>query len=206
MLAAPSQTRTCNMALAYLGESHRINSIDDGTPLAKLFDQVWDEALREVLTDHPWNTALRRLNVPVSATYVPDGTQYTQAFEKPGDCLRWLPYRPDHPDYFAGEEEGDYILSNAAAPIVLRYIALVDDIAKWSEGMRTALAAKLAAKLAKPITGQTGMMDRMAKLYAEELSTAKRQDGAASGERGRGLVSRSDWLGARNRTWNGPVG
>lgn len=203
MSAAPSQTRTCNMALAYLGESHRINSIGDGTPLAKLFEQVWDEAVREVLADHPWNRALKRVNLPVSATYVPDGSQYSQAFEKPGDCVRWLPYRPDHPDAFSGEEEGDFILSNDAAPITLRYIALIDDIAKWSEGMRTALAAKLARKLAKPVTGQTGMMDRMAALYDDELSKAKRQDGAATGERGRGLVARSDWLGARNRSWTG---
>jgi hypothetical protein len=58
---------------------------------------VWDEAVDEVLAAHPWNPALAAPTLPVSADYVPQGSQYSQAFEKPADCLRWLPWRPGHP-------------------------------------------------------------------------------------------------------------
>jgi hypothetical protein len=203
MTLPPSQTRSCNSALAHLGESHRITAIDDGSPLAKLFVQVWDEAVEEVLAAHPWNKALGRASLPASGDFTPDGSQYDFAYEKPADCVRWLPYRSDHPDYFEGEEEGDYILSNAAAPIIIRYIRREENIVKWSPGMRAVLAAKLARKLAKPITGQSGMMDRMETLFEAELAEAKRQDGAATGERARGMETRSTWLVARNRPWTG---
>jgi hypothetical protein len=65
-----------------------------------------------------------------SADYVPIGSQYSQAFEKPADCVRWLPWRRGHEDYFEGEEEGDYILSNAAAPIAFRYINGIEDMSR----------------------------------------------------------------------------
>lgn len=204
MPVAPSQTRVCNSALAHLGENARINSIDDNNPLARAFLQVWDEAVDEVLVDHPWNVAVKRKNVAVAADVTPAGTQYEQAFEKPVNCLRWLPYRQGHPDYFDAEEEGGYILSNAASPITVRYIERVDDISAWSPGMRECLSAKLARKTAKAITGQTGMIEAMQAVYDDALSKAKRQDGLATGERQRGIVVRSDWLGARNRSWNGP--
>jgi hypothetical protein len=203
MALPPSQTRVCNSALALLGEARRIASINDNNPLARQLLAVWDEAVDEVLTDHPWNVAVARADLAVSADFTPQGAQYDQAFAKPGDCLRWLPPRRGHPDYFDGEEEGDYILSNAAAPIALRYIRRIDDLGKWSPGMRACLAAKLAAKSAKAITGQSSMMDRMSAAYDDELSKAKRQDGAASGDRDRHATFQSSWLGARNQTWNG---
>lgn len=200
MTAPPSQTLMCNGALLHLGEGSRIGSIDDGTPLANIFLTVWDAARDEVLVDHPWNFALRRELVPASADFTPKGSQYTQAFELPTDCLRWLPWRADHPDFFAGEQEGRFILSDAEAPLPVRYIALVENVSLWSVGFRTAMTAKLAFKAAKAITGQSGMIDRMADLYDHELRTGKRQDGAATGDRARVQTAQSSWLAARNRS------
>lgn len=205
-MPAPSQSAACNGALALLGESNRVTDINsDGTPLAKVFLQTWDQTVDEVLADHPWNVAVKRQACAVSA-FVPDGSEYSQAFDKPADCLRWLPWKEDHPDYFAGVEEGSYILSNAAAPIIVRYIARVTQLALWSPGMRAALEAKLAEKNAKAITGQTSMIREMRDLYENRLlPDAKRQDGLASGDRRRTLVGRSDWLNARSRPFNGRV-
>jgi hypothetical protein len=203
MPVPPSQTRSCNAALALLGESARITSISDGTPLAKLFADTWDLALEEVIVAHPWNIALRRASLGVSMDFTPEGSQYSQAFELPADCARWLPWQEAHPEYFQGEQEGPYILSDAAAPIVVRYIALITDISLWSAGMRATLEAKLAMKLAKPITGQTAMIGNMRDIHDAALSEAKRQDGAATGDRKRTLDARSNWLDARNRRWSG---
>lgn len=203
MTAPPSQTLMCNGALVHLGESRRIGSINDATPLANTFLTIWDQARDEVLVDHPWNFAIKRRSVAVSSDFTPEGSQYTQAFELPADCLRWLPPRKGHPDYFAGEQEGRFILSNADAPITVRYIGQVENVSDWSVGFRTAMTAKLAFWSAKPITGQTGMQDRMANLYDSELSRGKRQDGAATGERSREYSSRSSWLDARGQQFGG---
>lgn len=198
-MPSPSQTRICNAALAHLGESARITSIDDGTPLAKMLLAVWDEARDEVQADHPWNCCVHRASLPVSADYTPAGEQYAQAFELPGDCLRWLPHAKDHPDYFEGEQEGDYILSDAAAPIAVRYIRRIEDVSAWSPGLCAAMSAKLAWKLAEPLTGQAGKEGRMADKYDEALRKGKRQDGAATGDRARRIEYRSNWLQARRQ-------
>jgi hypothetical protein len=203
-MPAPSQAGICNDTLALLGESQRITAIDDGTPLAKVFLQSWDQAVDEVLADHPWNFAVAREDCPIAAGVVPAGSQYSQAFDKPANCIRWLPWSEDHEDYFDGEEEGDYILSNADAPLPVRFIKRITNISKWSPGFRAALAAKLAAKNAFAITGQRGMIGEMRDLYQNEvLPKARREDGAATGQRRRRAVFRSDWLSARNRGWNG---
>lgn len=203
MALPASQTRSCNSALAHLGDSRRIASIDDPSPLAKTFLAVWDEAVDEVLADHPWNPALARADLPASADFVPEGSQFTQAFEKPADFLRWLPPRRGAEDYFEGEEEGDFILSNADAPVTIRYIRRLTDLGKWSPGMLASLAAKLARKTARAITGSTTMMREMQAMYDRTVSDAKRQDGAATGDRRRHLNVQSDWLAARNRTSRG---
>lgn len=197
MPAQPSQTRICNATLVLLGTAQRIGAINEGSPLARAFETVWDEARDAVLADHPWNFALRREESTVSADYTPKGSQWAYAYEKPANMLRWLPWSEDHPDFFDGEEEGDYILSSADSPIIVRGIFRIEDVGRWSMGFRTALAGKLAQLTAKAITGQTGMQDRADAIYDRELRRGKRQDGAATGQRNRRATFRSNWLAAR---------
>ena len=201
MPAAPSQTRICNAALVLLGTSRRIGALNDGTPLAVQFARVWDEAVREMQADHPWNPCIRRVDGALSADFTPKGSQWAYAFELPAGMLRWLPWREDHVDYFDGEQESDeqgrgFILANDSA-IVIRGIFLVEDVGRWTAGMEAAMAALLAAKTAKAITGQSGMIDRMAAVYDEAIGRAKRQDGLATGQRARTAHFRSSWLDAR---------
>lgn len=209
MPAQPSQTRICNNALVHLGSTARISAINEGSPLAKTFEAVWDEGRDEVLTDHPWNFAIIRAELAVSADFTPIGEQYLYAYEMPSDWLRWLPWRRDHIDHFEGEQEiglvtvadsetpRQFILSNAEAPIIARGIRRIETISLWSPGFKAALAAKLAFKTAKAITGQGSMVDRMADVYLDELRRAKRQDGHATGERARSAHFRSTWLNSR---------
>ncbi|HEV2746414.1 MAG TPA: hypothetical protein VGW34_03840 [Allosphingosinicella sp.] len=198
MTAPASQTRIVNKAAVLLGTLERIVAITDSSALAITAKALWDETRDEVMADHPWNFALSRAALAASADEAPAGSQYAYAYELPQDNLRWLPWRPDHVDHFEGEQEGRYILSNAAAPIYVRYIRRVEDLSKWSAGYIEALTAKLAMYMAKPITGQSGMIDRMARLYEQAIANARRQDGLASGRTGRTASYRSHWLAARN--------
>lgn len=205
-----SQTAIVNMALTMLGEGTRISAMDDGSRLARHANAVWDLARDEALEGHPWNFAVGRQSLPVSADYVPP-SQYDFAYELPADCLRWLPPSEDDSDYFAGELESGlvtsgsievprrFIVSNASAPIVIRYIRRVEAIAIWSASFRVAMAAKVAKYLAKPITGQSNMMEAMEAEYEAAIAAARARDGLATGRTQRRQAARSSWLDARRR-------
>jgi hypothetical protein len=203
--AQASQTRIVNKALVLLGTSATIASLDDGSLLARAASAVWDEARDEVQADHPWNECLRRGPLAASADYTP-AVEYLYAYELPQDCLRWLPWERDHEAWFEGEQEigpndRRYLLTSAEAPLYARWIKRVEDVGAWSPGLKSAVAAKLAKYLAKPVTGQSGMIDRMDAAYADELARAKRQDGLATGRRDRRADYRSSWLAARNQPY-----
>lgn len=199
-MSAPSQTGIVNAALTLLGTSRRILDIGEGSPVANLYKQIWDATLDEVLADHPWNFAVRRVDAALSPV-APTGSQWSYRFERPAAMLRWLPWARDEDDWFDGEEEDGFILANDTT-IVVRGIFRIVDPARWTPGFKEALAAKLAAKTAKAITGQSGMIDRMDAHYAEAKSGAKRQDGLATGQRDRRASWRSNWIDARN---GGPI-
>ena len=195
MTAAPSQTAIVNEALVLLGTSARLTSIDDGSPLARTFRDVWDMSLDEMCVAHPWNPCIGRREGARSAT-APVGTQWAYRFEKPAGMLRWLPWERDAEDWFDGEEEAGFILANDSA-IVIRGVFRIEDVGAWTPGMRAAMAARLAMKTAKAVTGQAAMIDRAQAAFAEAIGTAKREDGLATGQRNRRAVFRSGWLDAR---------
>lgn len=198
MASPASQTSLTNKTLALLGTLTRISAPDDGTAAAITAAALWDLTRDEVLADHPWNFAIRTDTVPQSADYVPT-TRYLFGYELPRDCLRWLPWSDESENAFAAEQEGEFLVSNDAGPLLVRMVFRAEDVSRWSPGFQAAFCAKLGRYMAKPITGQGAMIDRMDGLYEQELSRAKRQDGLATGRRNRSVVYRSNWLGARTR-------
>ncbi|MGF7151321.1 hypothetical protein FHS96_004984 [Sphingomonas zeicaulis] len=191
----PSQTRIVNRALALIGSAQRIISIDEQSAAATAAKAVWDEARDGVLVDHPWNFAIARAEVAASADAPAFG--YKRAFEIPGDWLRWLPPKRASCDFFIGEQEGRFILSDAEAPLRLRGIRRIEDVSKWSAGFVDCLGYRLAMELAIPVTALDSIAARMSVGYDEALRRAKRQDGLASGDRKGRIDFRSDWLDAR---------
>jgi hypothetical protein len=196
MTAAPSQTGIANAALVLLGTSARIGAINEGSPLSRQFFDIWDATRDEVQAAHPWNPCIGRRNGARDAGFTAIGSQWAYRFERPAGMLRWLPWERDHEDWFDGEEEEGFILANDTA-IVIRGIFRVEDMARWTPGMIEAMAAKLAAKTAKAITGQSGMMNRLDGVFADVIARARREDGLATGQRNRRAVFRSSWLEAR---------
>lgn len=200
-----SQTRIINAALVALGSGDMVSNINDGTRPARLAAAVWDEMVADMLACHPWNFAIRRATLnQVSGASAPDMTdlEYKYAWTVPSDCARWLPWAVDDPAHFEGEQEGAYILTASAGPISIRYIRRdATDPTKWPPAFVTAATFKLAERIAEGMTQSTSIARDMADKAEMELRRAKRQDGMASGRDDRGaVVSRSEWLSARNRT------
>lgn len=202
----PTQTGIVNAALAHLGSTSRIQSINEEFGVAPDAKALWDSTMRELLADHPWNWAIGRATLNAAVTAPAFG--YTRAFELPADNLRWLPpSREDDVDdaYFTGAEEGGRLLTDAEAPLNVRYISadLGGRVAVWPPKFVKAMEYALAEALALPVTQDESLKDRMVAKAADALRNAKRRDGQASNGRSRTRITTgSDWLTARDRTYN----
>lgn len=192
--AQASETRIANRALTLLGSGKRILALDDAAPEAKTLLALWADARDATLAEHPWNFAIRRAALPASTVAPAFG--YARSFPLPSDCLRWLP--PRRPYRPAIEQEGAALVSDADAPLPIRFIARIEDVALWSPGFADAMAYRLAAEAAEPLSADKGLHDRMMAGWRAAIAKAKRQDGAATGDDRGALEEDSAWLAARN--------
>jgi len=80
-----SKVEICNNALQTLGDESII-SLSDGTSQAEQCNLRYDSARRAVLEMHPWNFALSRVSLPLSAQT--PAFDFSYQFTLPADCLR----------------------------------------------------------------------------------------------------------------------
>lgn len=198
-----TQTGIVNAALARLGSTERLTSIDDPTSnSAGRARAVWGDLRRMLLSRHPFNFAIRRAMLNEDGVVPPFGWQ--RRFHLPEDCLRWLPPAEGDAGSFDGEREGDFILTNRSAPLPVRYIADMPDVSAWSPSFVMAMTVALAEWLAMGITESVGMTDRLVEIADRAIKLAKRLDGLETGRRQRGsVVVHSSWLTARGRSFHG---
>lgn len=201
---APNATNILNTALARIGSTERVTSIDDtSSNSAKRAVAYWDQLRRLLLARHPWNFAIKRAELNEAGTAPAFG--WERQFAVPGDCVRWLPPTLGDKDYYDGEREGDYILTNAMAPLPVRYIADATDVTKWSAGFVAAMEIALAAYLTSPVTESVALMQYMGNAADDAVRLGKRIDGLETGRTKRQPVrAQSAWLNARNRGSYGP--
>lgn len=203
-MGAPTQTSIVNAALAELGSTQRIQSIDDDTNVARDAKAVWDSTVRELLAEHPWNWAIGRTTLNAAAEAPDFG--YTYGYTLPADNLRWLPSsREDGDAHFEGVEEGGLLLSDAEAPLQVRYISETRGarVALWPPKFVRAMQLAIAAKLAEPLTQDESIKSDFEDKAEKALRKAKRADGLASNNRARTRITAgSDWLRARDLRYN----
>lgn len=177
---ATSVVSICNQALYFLGED-AITALDDGTKAALLCNLLWPEVRDAVLADHPWNCAMIRDELSQDATAPEYGFAYRYVLPTDPYCLRVV--ETDLDVYTDGKGdaaypwkvEGRYLLIDATAVYVL-YIARVTDVTQYSHQLSRAMAAKMAAELAFPITRNPGIVQGLEELYEQKLSDAKAID------------------------------
>lgn len=161
-----------NLAASKLGEDDQLASDTDDTHLARSVRAVWDLVRRAALRDHPWNFAVRRAQLPASATIVAD--PYGYAFPLPADCVRLLDVSGWSRERY--QLEGRAILADSAGPLAIRYIADVVEPALWDDLFVEAFACRLAFQVADRITGDRGRKSDAWAGYEDALSQAKRVD------------------------------
>lgn len=200
----PSQTRIINAALADLGTTQRLQSINDSGNLAADVRALWPDMVRNLLEAHTWGFATRRTSVPL-AEALPDGMGWRFAYDLPADCLRWLPpRRDDGMKFYTGEQEGGRVLTNAEAPLPIRYISVTqgENPSRWPPHFARLVQAELAALLADSVTQSETIVQRTREIADMELRKARRRDAMQSGRDSRtGVTVRSDWLLSRERPY-----
>jgi hypothetical protein len=198
----PNQLKVLNKALILLGSGRRLATADEtDSDDARDLIALWDIARRAALELHPWNFAITRVKIAREADWEPVGNGPAYRFKLPvGTCLRWLPWDRDNADWFDAIEEGGYLLSDEAGPIICRHIFDQDDMSLWSPLFLDVMSYTLAIEYCQGKTQLSGVRDRLTRERLERLEEAYRTDGAKSPNRPAGpSVVQSRWAGARFR-------
>jgi len=142
---------------------------------------MWYEVLDTVLRDHPWNCVIIREELAQDATAPEYGFDYRYQLPTDPFCLRLLGtdqddyVDPDGKMYYEYKVEGRYVLTNATT-LKIKYIGRVTDVSQYDSLLVSAIAAKLAAEMAFPITKSHNVVASMGKLYEAKLAAAKAVD------------------------------
>jgi len=169
---ATSEVQICSNALLLLG-AQTINSFSDSSDRATLVANLWPNTLDAVLRAHPWNCAVKRVQLAPDAAA--PAFEWAYQFSLPGDCLRVLTIgeEGENPEYAI---EGRKILFDESA-LKLRYVYRNADIPSWDALLVQAAEAYIAMTCAYPITKSASMFDAMANLWKLKLREARSVDG-----------------------------
>lgn len=180
-----SDVEICNQALRHLGLG-TISSLDENRREAKDCKLFFATARDAVLVDHAWNFAHKRRLLAGFA--IPDDYlgKYSFAYIYPADCKKArkvLLSGGTAPQDFevVRSPTGEKIILTNANPAVLVYTMTVTDPNWFDADFIEALALKLAAKLARPLTASAQAEQAMTTLYANAINAAKTTD-AKEGE------------------------
>ena len=167
----PTAIDIANWSLDLIGQPH-ITSFEDGTKASKLVNRMYPLVRDEVQRAHPWRWLRARASLAADATAPAWG--YDRRYQIPADMLRLLDvYKGDIPQFSGWELEGQYILTNEASPIYIRYIAQQTDPNRWDSLLRSAIAARLASQIAEPLTQDPSKRNFARAEYKEIMKHAR---------------------------------
>lgn len=173
-----SETSICNQALSWLGAS-QIESLEEPNSAAEYCRNNYPFIRDAVLEEHFWSFAVAR-HVSTAADQ-PTSPSWGTGLYIHAVPLDWLqvfrvydgPYGDQYPQW---TREGTDILADVAT-VYMYGIKRIVDTGKFSSLFVQALAARLAAELALPLTGKSSLQERMWVLYERKLEDAAARDG-----------------------------
>lgn len=159
----------CSNALLMLG-AKTINDLNEDVDRAKICSNLYETVRDDMLRQHPWNCAVKRVQLAPDADKPSFG--YSSKFTLPGDWLRTL-----NIDGLAEyEQEGRSILCNANA-INLRYVFRNTIESTWDATLVDLVTLAMAARIAYAITQSTSMEQQRIQALDYALRRAKAVDG-----------------------------
>jgi hypothetical protein len=173
-----------NMAIDLLRDAPVSSTADTGS-IAKWLSRNYANTRDRCLRRHQWNFAMTRASLSEDPSTPAFGWNHRYAI--PSDCVRLLPVRYD------GEYEGrlityelekGYILTDATAPLKVRYIARIEDPTSWEPAFADYVAATLASKMAHWLTGKASYAKTASDMAEQVFKEAIRMDGLEGSQEG----------------------
>lgn len=166
-----SQVEICRLALSHIADAARVNSIapPDSTIQAQHCATFYPIARDQLLEQHDWSFALKRVALPLSLAEFEDG-EWAFAYTMPADYIRAIKVCPpgapmDYPGQpykLELDSTGiDLLLLTNVDEAVLHYVHREEETGRYSPTFVIALSLVLGAYLAGPILkGKVGAMLR----------------------------------------------
>lgn len=176
-----SEVAVANMAATALDERY-ITSLDQETTFARFVAANFGYVRDEVLRMYPWAFAMKRAALPASAETPAFGYKYS--YPVPTDCLRVLPLRCNgllNGAPIKYEYESRALLTDAEAPLLVRYIRRVTNPAEFDPLFARVFGLHIAYLAANRVTGKTSFMDRIGRALLQALQEAKHVDSLERG-------------------------
>lgn len=176
-----SQTAVGNAALGKLGQG-AVLSFDDPDDRARWLKSRFADVRDLTLRANRWHFAMARARLSAEATAPAFG--YQRQFPLPADCLQLaevagVAATPGLADFQGISQpafalEGGRILTDAAAPLDIRYVRRVEDVAAWDPLFAEAVACRLAFDLAEKLTQSSGKKEAALRDYQLAVREAMR--------------------------------
>jgi hypothetical protein len=154
--------------------------------------RAYDQRIGRVLRSHPWNFAMARVELEADATAPEFG--FAVRYALPGDLARvWKLDETRHGPNPSYQVEGQWLLTDEAAPLQLIYIRRETDPSKFTDDFAEALAQEIAKKIAPQVLGSleaAGFFEKQADKETRDAKTERRPGEPAAGRSRQGTLLR----------------
>lgn len=164
-----SVIQICNRSLVQI-HAGTITSLNDDSEEARFCSILYPQVRDEVLRAHPWNFALDEEELTQDTTA--PLTEFRYRYRLPDRCIRVLKINSTA----RYKIKGRYLHTNESG-VIIEFISRVTDTTTFDALFVAALATRLAAVLAYPISGSSDRATALNEEYASLLREAKRRDG-----------------------------
>ena len=175
---ASSEVEICNLALSWLA-GNLITSLDDETVEAKLCKANYPLSRDAVLEAGAWTFATKRYALTPEVDEPAWG--YGKRFTIPPEIITVLevtesPTKPNGANTLDWRREGNYIVANVDK-VYVKAVFRETQVPRYPPAFVQALAARIAADIAIPLTESREMMQVMEARYKDRLYQALGTDG-----------------------------
>ena len=184
------EVQICNIALIKVGEK-TITALTDDNKAGRLCNAYYSFARDDTLRAHPWNFAVRRQELALSATIPP--YEFSNQFALPDECLRVI--YADLPRGSEWKVEGKFILCDYAT-LIIKFIKRITDTAQFDTLFAEALAARLAYEFAIALSDSRTLQEQLFKIYMGKIANARTVDAQEGTPEN---IEASTWLDSRHR-------
>ena len=169
-----SDVGIANAALRKLGQSP-ITAFSENSKAARIANDRFADLRDALLSQHPWNFALKRTSLAASSTDPEWG--FSAAYPLPNDYIRMFEVNGEDEGTGRWKVENGAIVTDLSAPLEIRYVYRVTDSGLMSTGFREALASMLAADWAEDLTGSESVVQAKQRQATFAVAQARSNDG-----------------------------